>query len=206
MSEEKLEVQTQKEDYPRIYSLMALAAGQIGAVTKDKRTQQGDKYFYRGIDDVMNALHPVLAELGITIIPEVIDQQRTERTTKSGANLLYSILTIRYHFYAPDGSSVTATVVGEAMDSGDKASNKAMSVAYKYACFQAFCIATEEMEDPDATVPEPSKPMEYKCQQCGAPFVGFTSSKGKMFSPSEEFYLRQQKFGMALCDKCKPQE
>jgi hypothetical protein len=59
-------------------------------------------------------------------------------------------LTIKFDFFTVDGSSVSATVIGEAMDSGDKATNKSMSIAFKYACFQVFCIPTEEMRDPDA--------------------------------------------------------
>jgi len=55
-----------------------------------------------------------------------------------------------------DGSLHTVTMFGEAMDSADKATNKAMSAAYKYACLQAFCIPTEGMmPDADATTPQP---------------------------------------------------
>ena len=105
---------------------------------------------YRGIDDVMNALQPLLAKYHIFVVPEVLEQQREERQTARGGLLLYSICRVKYTFYAEDGSSVSAVVIGEGMDSGDKATNKAMSVAFKYACFQVFCIPTEEMKDPDA--------------------------------------------------------
>ena len=47
-----------------------------------------------------------------------------------------------------------AVTIGEGMDSGDKATNKAMAIAFKYACFQVFCIPTEEMNDPDSESPE----------------------------------------------------
>jgi hypothetical protein len=109
---------------------------------------------YRGIDAVMNALNPVMAKLGLFIVPEVLEQTREERQGRNGGTLLYSILKIKYTLYAPDGSNVSCVVLGEGMDSGDKASNKAMSVAYKYAAFQLFCIPTEEMIDPDAEVHE----------------------------------------------------
>ena len=117
-------------------------------------------YSYRGIDDVMNELHPLLAEYGVTIVPEVVDQQRENRVTLKGNPIIYSIMKIRFHFYAMDGSEVVATVIGEGMDTSDKASNKAMAIAYKYACFQVFCIPTEEMAkaDPDGYVPEESRP------------------------------------------------
>lgn len=139
------------ENNGMIYQLIGKAIGMIGAIGKDKvNSQQGFKY--RGIDQVYNALNPVMAELGIFFCPEVIDQKREERVTKTGAVLTYTLLTIRFTAYAPDGSSVSMTVVGEGMDSGDKSSNKAMSVAMKYAMFQLFCIPTEEMKDPDADV------------------------------------------------------
>ena len=136
---------------PMIYKLIGQAIGKIGAIGKDKKnTQQG--FMYRGIDQVYNALNPVMAELGIFFCPEVLDQKREERVTKNGTVLTYTLLTMKYTAFAPDGSSVSMTVVGEGMDSGDKGSNKAMSVAMKYAMFQLFCIPTEEMKDPDADV------------------------------------------------------
>jgi len=139
------------ENKGMIHELIGKAIGMIGAIGKDKtNTQQGFKY--RGIDQVYNALNPVMAELGIFFCPEVLDQKREERVTKNGTVLTYTLLTMKYTAYAPDGSNVSMTVVGEGMDSGDKGSNKAMSVAMKYAMFQLFCIPTEEMKDPDADV------------------------------------------------------
>ena len=139
------------ENSGMIYKLIGQAIGKIGAIGKDKKNaQQG--FMYRGIDQVYNALNPVMAELGIFFCPEVLDQKREERTTKNGTALTYTILTMKYTAYAPDGSNISMTVVGEGMDSGDKGSNKAMSVAMKYAMFQLFCIPTEEMKDPDADV------------------------------------------------------
>lgn len=141
----------------QIYKLMGDAMRKISAVSKDSVNQtQGFKY--RGIDAVMNALYPVMSELGLFLVPEVLEQTREERTTVKTYNnqekrttLLYSILKIKYTMYAPDGSNVSCVVIGEGMDSGDKASNKALAVGLKYACFQMFMIPTEEManDDPD---------------------------------------------------------
>ncbi len=138
---------------PQIYRLIGKAIGMIGAIGKDQMNVQ-QKFRYRGIDQVYNALNPVMAELGIFISPEVLDMKREERETKNGTVLTYTILTMKYTVYAPDGSCITMTVMGEGMDSGDKGCNKAMSVAMKYAMFQLFCIPTEEMKDPDADVYE----------------------------------------------------
>lgn len=137
----------------KIYQAIIGVMSDIGVIGKEKRnTQQGFKY--RGVDDVMNALQPVMVQHGLFVVPEIIDQKREERQTKNKGNLIYSVCTVRYTFYAKDGSSVQCVVVGEGMDSGDKATNKAMSIAFKYACFQVFCIPTEEMKDPDAEVHE----------------------------------------------------
>ena len=136
-----------------IYQAIIGVMSDIGVIGKEKRnTQQGFKY--RGVDDVMNALQPVMVQHGLFVVPEIIDQKREERQTKNGTNLIYSVCTVRYTFYAKDGSNVQCVVIGEGMDSGDKATNKAMSIAFKYACFQVFCIPTEEMKDPDAEVHE----------------------------------------------------
>lgn len=132
-----------------IYEAISNVMAEIGAVGKDsKNAQQGFKY--RGIDAVMNALSPALIKNKVFVVPEILEQTREERQTSKGSNLIYSICKVRYTFYTTDGSSIQATVIGEGMDSGDKATNKAMSIAFKYACFQVFCIPTEEMVDPDS--------------------------------------------------------
>jgi hypothetical protein len=120
----------------------------IGAVGKDAKNQQ-QGFMYRGIDAVMNALAPALTKNHVFVVPEVLEQAREERKTFKGGTLIYSICKIKFTFYAEDGSHVEAVTIGEGMDSGDKATNKAMSIAFKYACFQVFCIPTEEMKDPD---------------------------------------------------------
>ena len=137
----------------KIHEAVVACMGDIGAIGKESRNQQ-QNYQYRGVDAVMNALSPILQKNGVFIFPEVLEQVREEHATPKGGRLLYSILKVKFHFMADDGSEVCAVVIGEGMDSGDKASNKAMSVAFKYACFQVFCIPTEEMKDPDADSPE----------------------------------------------------
>ena len=132
----------------QIYEAISNVMADIGAIGKDKRNSQ-QNFNYRGVDDVMNALQPCLVKHKIFVAPEVLEHTREERQTKTGGNLIYTIMKIRYTFYAADGTAILATVIGEAMDSADKSSNKAMSVAFKYACFQIFCIPTEEMIDPD---------------------------------------------------------
>lgn len=132
-----------------IFETISAVMGEIGAVGKtSKNTQQG--FMFRGIDAVMNAINPALVKYKCFIVPEILEQTREERQSSKGGLLIYSIVKVRYRFYAEDGSFVEAVVIGEGMDSGDKATNKAMSIAFKYACFQVFCIPTEEMVDPDS--------------------------------------------------------
>lgn len=182
------------------------------AITKDKRNQK-QGFMYRGIDDVMNTFQPLLAKHHVFVVPEVIEQQRMERTTEKDRTLLYAILKMRYTFYAEDGSSVSAVVVGEGMDSGDKASNKAMSVAMKYAMFQVFCIPTEEMQDPDAETPEPSKPKAEQptpepifCADCGAEIQAYQDAEGKWVKVPKWVSASKQRFGRALCAACADRE
>ena len=137
---------------PKIYEALIKANELVGAISKGNTNQQlGFKF--RGVDDVYNSLHPILAKCGIVIVPEVVSHEVTERQARNGV-LLYTRATIRHHFTASDGSSVTTLVVGEAMDSGDKGMSKAMSIALKYALFQLFTIPTDEDKDPDATTHE----------------------------------------------------
>lgn len=148
---------------PKIYAALVGLMDEIGAIGKDsKNTQQN--YQYRGIDAVMNALHPLLCKYRVITVPRVLEDKREQVPGRNGGVLLHSIVKVQYTLYAEDGSSVAAIVLGEGMDSGDKATNKALSVAYKYAMCQLLCIPTEEMVDPDSESPEvgmaqpPAKP------------------------------------------------
>lgn len=138
----------------QIYKAINAVMSDIGAIGKNSKNQQ-QGFMFRGIDAVMNAINPALIKHKIFVVPEILEQTREERTTAKGNLLIYSICKVKYTFFAEDGSFVTAIVIGEGMDSGDKATNKAMSIAFKYACFQVFCIPTEEMKDPDAECHEP---------------------------------------------------
>ena len=138
---------------PMIYGAVIDAMGQISAIGKNKQNQtQG--FRYRGIDDVMNELHGILAKCGIFIVPTVIEENRTQGTTSRGGAMFYTRLKIKFTFYAKDGSSIESVVIGEAMDTGDKASNKALSIGLKYALLQVFCIPTEDDKDPDNVSPD----------------------------------------------------
>ena len=139
---------------PAIYKAIIGVMAEINAIGKDRKNQQ-QGFAYRGIDDVMNELHAALTKNKVFVVPEVLNEERSTGKTRNGGDLFYTRLKIRFTFYTDDGSSVSAVVIGEAMDSGDKASNKALSIGLKYAMLQVFCIPTEDEKDPDAQSPQP---------------------------------------------------
>lgn len=134
-----------------IYESIAAVQADVEFIGKEKETQGGSRFKYRGVDQVLNTLHPLFAKHKVFAVPEVLEVLGREwRKTEKGGNVVYQTIKVKYTFYAEDGSNVSAVVIGEAMDSGDKSSNKCMSVAYKYACFQILSIPTEETTaDPD---------------------------------------------------------
>jgi ERF superfamily len=141
---------------PKVYAAICAVLADLGkeGISKDrKNAQQG--YAFRGIDDVYAAVSPCLARHHLCMLPRVLARSVTEQQSKAGGILFYVVLDVEFDLVsAEDGSKHTIRAVGEAMDSGDKATNKAMSAAYKYACMQTFCIPTEGDNDADAQTHE----------------------------------------------------
>lgn len=131
-----------------IFERICTVMGEIEAVGKNKKND-AQHYQFRSIDDVADMLSPLLAKHQVFIMPKILDIKRDIVVNSKGTSLNYTVLTVQYTFYTTDGSCVTATTVGEGMDSGDKSCNKAMSAAFKYAMIQAFCIPTSEKKDSD---------------------------------------------------------
>jgi hypothetical protein len=147
----------------------------IEPIAKGRRNdKQG--FSFRGIDDIMNELQPVLKKHGLFVVPKVVSVVRAEKQTNSGGALLYSIATMEYTMYASDGSFIVGSTIGEGMDSGDKASNKAMSVALKYFLLQTFCIPTEDMKDPDAESHEVVSEKKVQLEKLTVTLEGYIAS------------------------------
>jgi len=138
-----------------VYKAISAVAKEMAeqGISKDRENRQ-QGFNFRGIDQVYNALAPALVRHGLLILPRITERTVTERTTQKGGVLFYVVVKAEFDFVATeDGSHHTVVTYGEAMDSGDKATNKAMSIAYKYAAFQTFCIPTEQTAiDADAEV------------------------------------------------------
>ena len=191
MAEEK-ETKTGK-----IYLQMTKILKDTSAIGKEKQAG-GLAYAFRGIDDVYNEIHGTLAKHAVFTIPTVLEERSEERKSKSGGLLIYRILRIAYRFIADDGSFVSSIVIGEGMDSGDKAASKAMSVAHKYALLQAFCIPTADIKDPETENHEVteekktmSKPAEKEAAKPtnGKPVNGKEKEKKSPPASSEEEFM-----------------
>lgn len=175
----------------KIYSAICGVMEDVGAVKKtDENTF--DHYKYRGIDAVMNALQPAMVKHRIFVIPQVLEQVREDRLSRKGEPMIYSVTKVQYRFTADDGSYVEAVVIGEAMDRGDKSMNKAMSAAFKYACFQTFCIPTEEMIDSETDSPEPApKAQQERIPMASDNQINFLKQLGNK-SPENMEYIKSR--------------
>jgi hypothetical protein len=151
----------------KVYQAMRAVMADIGSIgiSKDRKNQQ-QGYSFRGVDDVYNEMNPLFAKHGLLMLPRVIASEQVDRMSAKGGTLIYTRVTAEFDFVsAEDGSKHTVATVGEAMDSADKSSNKAMAAAYKYAAMMAFCIPTEGDNDADATThqlapPKPAAPAD----------------------------------------------
>lgn len=136
-------------DHPTIYEALSAVMGEVQAVGKDGRNEQ-QNYMFRGVDAVVNAVGPALRSHGVIVVPELVAAEYRPYATKSGTQMMGCTVHVRYVFHGPKGDTITCSVMGESSDSGDKATPKAFSVAYRTALLQALCIPTDD-PDPDLT-------------------------------------------------------
>lgn len=138
-----------------IFEKIPAVMGAVGAVSKSRQNEQ-QKYKFRGIDEMYNAVHPALVENGVFIVPEVLEreQENHERHYEGKTTIWRHVsLKVAHRFYAKDGSYITCVTCGEGLDNSDKATNKAMSAAMKYALIEVLSIPTEDVEESDKSTP-----------------------------------------------------
>lgn len=140
-----------------IYSLIPRVMAEIGAVSKDQKNEQ-QKYMFRGIEAFYQAAHPALIKHGVFCAPEVLSREayRFEKDGYEGKKTTWLHVTLKvcHRFYCEDGSYIDVITCGEGLDNSDKATNKAMSGAMKYALIELFCVPTKDIEDSDRMTPE----------------------------------------------------
>jgi len=182
---------------PHILAALVAAGAELAktGISKDRKNEQ-QNFRFRGIDDVMNAVSPILSKHDIVFLVDYEDYPDVERVTAKGSTLIYTKVKGTFTFVsAQDGSQVTVTTFGTAMDAGDKSGNKAMSAALKYALLQTFLIPTEAgTDDADATTQEPSIPKpaagfeEWFTDVQASADRGVASLKRVWFDPTKEAF------------------
>lgn len=137
---------------PKVYAALVAAIKLVGeGGLKKSNWNEQQKYWFRGIDDIYNALNHVLAKHGLVIIPRVTNSSIGEYTSSKGTKFTHAIVTVDYQIVcAEDASTITSTFLGEALDTGDKAVPKALSMAYKSMAIETFCIPITADDDADA--------------------------------------------------------
>lgn len=147
---------------PSIFTALSNVMADVQSVRKgDVNEQQG--FRFRGVDAVVNAVAPALRNHSVIVVPDVRDYQYgTVEVGRNRTPMGHARVIVAYTFHGPAGDSITCSAPGEAMDSGDKATAKAMSVAFRTALLQALALPTDE-PDPDAhtyqrATPPPANP------------------------------------------------
>jgi len=138
----------------QIYELIPKVMADLGAIGKNQ-TNTFDRYKFRGIDDLYNAMHGPMSRNGVFLVPhEIIDVQHRETLTQKDKTQIECIMVVRFRLYGPDGSYVEGVAEGVGLDRGDKASNKAHTAAIKVFLFETFMIPTDENMDSEKDSPQ----------------------------------------------------
>lgn len=186
---------------PQIHAAISAIMGEIGGVAKTRKNEQ-QGYKFRGIADITLACQPLMAKHGVHVSPHsVVSEQVTERTTSKGNLMLHIRQQIEFRFYHRDGSFIQCVTTGEAMDSGDKTSNKVMSAALKYALTQTFCIPEDDPDaDTESASPEIKATPKPKAAAKGSQhpddfaFDKLATDAGKVLDKLEPIEVRAEAF------------
>jgi hypothetical protein len=139
-----------------IHQALSAVMGDVQSVSKSSHNDQ-QNFNFRGIDAVVNAVGPALRRHGVVVVPTKAVAEIEHYQTSKGTAMKNVALTVKFRFYGPAGDFVEATARGEAADSGDKATSKAHSVAFRTVLLEALCIPTDE-PDPDSQSHERGAP------------------------------------------------
>jgi ERF superfamily len=153
-SEVETEIVESRPHVPLIHRAIVRAMQRLTKIAKNRETSGGEKFSYRGIEDAMSALQPVLIDIGLHINMSVVSVDYDSKESKSGNFQTVCFMRMRFDLICvEDGSSITSEVASEGVDVSDKASNKALSNCLKYWIFQLFMIPTKEMRDSEDDIP-----------------------------------------------------
>jgi hypothetical protein len=145
---------------PTVVQALARVMADVQSVKKTGHNAH-DNYNFRGIDQVVNAVGPVLREHGVVTLPLLQDITYRDTQTSTGKATREVNVKVTYRFVGPAGDHLDVTVPGEALDRGDKGTAKAMSVAYRIALLQVLCIPTDEPDPDEASYERGSSGREH---------------------------------------------
>jgi len=137
------------ETLPTVQQAWAAVMADVRALGKDQRNNSGGGFNFRGVDDVMNAVGPAMRTHGVFVVPTAVDLRTRDAQTTTGKAAHETMVVVSYAIHGPAGDMMPGAAAGESLDSGDKATPKAMSVAYRTFLLQALCLPTHDT-DPDA--------------------------------------------------------
>lgn len=131
---------------------IAKAANDMGAIAKDGKNKSQDFQFISE-SAIKAAVRKVSAKYGFTIFPKQIKNiTRYERTTSRGGTLYF--YDVMQEFVVTDGKEeMIGDMMGTGSDTGDKAFNKAVTVALKNFEKQLFNVSDKSENDPDSETP-----------------------------------------------------
>ena len=141
-------------DLPTVQEAVRRVMTDIGHVGVGKGGyNQQQNYRFRGIDDFVQALSPILSRHGVILLPVAGEPTITQHPTSKGGTQFMCVVRVEWTIVGPRGDTLAAATIGQALDTSDKASNKAMSAAFKYALGQVFSIpnigwAEQDFESP----------------------------------------------------------
>ncbi|AXH67869.1 ERF family ssDNA binding protein [Mycobacterium phage Bromden] len=147
---------------PTVYEAWNRVMRDVQFISKNSRNEQ-QKFNFRGIDAVMNAVGPVLREHGVIVVPTGAEHEAERYLSKNGGQMCNRTAEMSYRVYGPAGDHFDGVAVGEAADSGDKSMTKAESVALRTFLLQSLMLPTDD-PDPDASSHERAVPVRTQAQ------------------------------------------
>lgn len=199
---------TSDEPTTPVFERVLAILDELPAIGKDQRNQQ-QGFMFRGHDDILNALNPLLAKHGVFVVPDVIERIVAQRQTQRGGVMYEVNLHVAFRFYGVDGDHVEASTWGEGTDTGDKATNKAMTMAFKNVLNQTFAISSAEFKDADGETPEETRgrqgSSEPEADQDARTVSGSEGSKSAEETPVTSGQINQIKTVLELLDTGFPE-
>ncbi|MGD6750950.1 ERF family protein [Streptomyces sp. BH105] len=111
--------------------------------------QSGTRFNFRGVDTVVNVFGPVTLKHGINVMSSKVEASYGEKLTKSGSKMRECSVLVTWTIMGPMGDTLTLQTMGEALDTADKATTKAQSVALR-TLLLGFGLTPTHDKDPDA--------------------------------------------------------